>query len=478
MKTAFNKLAAGLALCAALAGPCSTIARAQEEQYLSTPDGTLSFALSPSSWTVETTTGATAFRRHDSAFLLAYPASRLLPEQKSPQTAPLLVRNSLCRKTKCSVSPVAERFATNSGPAVYRTTVSDEHHTRKVYLVQTDSYYFAAEQSGLDEESLLVILSSATVAIPTAATAAELPAPPVPVVRPYKLRPQDLFPTPRELAQLDGWILGAQALALAALALLGLRLLLSQNTPSRIKTEENSPYPVTIEKKYLRISDTFFIRDAQRNAYRFVSADPALLLKAGLGLFVLAKVAGAVATTVLGPSDAMLSALAAAPRYALLLAASGLLSALSYKRSFRMTSLRDGAELLSITPGLSPSGRRVFHVHDANDKLVSIIEQESTILARRRWRLKDTDGNTHIELVEDSAHPALARKLLGHCWGLLRSAYIVQERYGAVGEIKTDTISHLHTIRMGYSATDHRIIAATAAVVYLVTPDSWHPWFA
>ncbi|HOX22568.1 MAG TPA: hypothetical protein PLL10_03820, partial [Elusimicrobiales bacterium] len=126
----------------------------------------------------------------------------------------------------------------------------------------------------------------------------------------------------------------------------------------------------------------------------------------------------------------------------------------------------------------SPSGRRVFHVYDADDKLVSIIEQESRIvlLGRRRWRLKDTGGNTHIELVEDSTHPALARKLLGHCWGLLRSGYIIQERYGSMGEIRPNGISHNHTIYMSFSATDHRVVAAMAAVVYLITPDRWHPW--
>ncbi|HOX22111.1 MAG TPA: hypothetical protein PLL10_01500, partial [Elusimicrobiales bacterium] len=293
---------------------CASFAYAQENDRLFTQNGELSFSLPQSSWSVTQTTATTALTRQDGQQLLIYGMRRLFPEHKNSQSAHLLVRNSVCKHSKCIVSQSAERFATTTGPSIYRVLVTENGSDRMVYLIQLDKYYFAAERSGLGEEELLSILSSAQTYLPD--PDAVKPEPKTTgQIKPRKLSLRDLFPSPQELAMFNGWILGAQAIAFIALALLGLRLLLPRPKKPHWKTEDNSPYPITLEKKYLRPLDTVIIKDALKERYRLVSSDPAMLLKAGLLLFLLAKVGGAVATSIAGLNDWLLTAFSTAPRY-------------------------------------------------------------------------------------------------------------------------------------------------------------------
>ncbi|NLO91610.1 MAG: hypothetical protein GX410_06435 [Elusimicrobia bacterium] len=455
----------------------------EQPRRLLTADGELSFLLPGPDWSMQSSTAATVFQRPDGSIVLLRQTHKLFPQHKNAKSVPILFKNALCRQSRCDISPIPERFATTSGPDVFRASISgDGGPERKVYLVQLDTVYFAVEQAGVPERDLLALLSSAIheqASQPEPDSSPKLYAEPLRMPLPQRLESGKLLATPQELSTFSWWILAAQAAALLALAMLGLRLMIPDRQAPPREAETDSPYPVRITKNYVLVHDAFNISDAQGNLYRITSNDPALLLKAGLLLFAAAKITAAAAAGVSGVSPEMNAFLAALPGYALILALSGILTAMTYKRSFSMKSVRAGAEILTITPGLSPSGRRVFHVYDSTDKLISVIEQETRILslARRRWRLKDTAGNTHIEMIEDNDKPALARKLFGHCWGLLRSSYLIQERYGAMGEMRPDSISQSYTIYMSFSATDHRVVAAMAAVIYLVTPDRWHPWF-
>jgi uncharacterized protein YxjI len=137
-----------------------------------------------------------------------------------------------------------------------------------------------------------------------------------------------------------------------------------------------------------------------------------------------------------------------------------------------------GNLLLDVCQKRFSFGSQYFMVRDASGTEGARIRRVGLVLVRRRWQLQDLEGNVLLDVREDSAGRALARKFLGHLWGLLRTNYVISAGEQEVGEIKREwAIWNRYNLRLQPpQGLDPELALATALFVDIADPDRWHPW--
>ncbi|OGR75958.1 MAG: hypothetical protein A2X32_10205 [Elusimicrobia bacterium GWC2_64_44] len=243
-----------------------------------------------------------------------------------------------------------------------------------------------------------------------------------------------------------------------------------------------SVFPFHIEKRYLSFNTVFDIRDSAGKEYRAVSPRvPTLLLGAGLFLYFLLKAlvqgmlyAGVnldtVPMAVLGPISALLS-------LSNLLITVGAVLFLFFRKKMKLYD-PDGNLLLDVCQKRVSFGSQYFMVRDAAGVEGARLKRVGFVLIRRRWQLLDLQGNVLLDIREDSSGKAIARKFLGHLWGLLRTNYVVSAGEAEIGGIRREwSVWNRYNLRMTPPAGLNPELALTAALfVDIVDPDRWHPW--
>lgn len=241
-------------------------------------------------------------------------------------------------------------------------------------------------------------------------------------------------------------------------------------------------FPFHIEKRYLAFNTVFDIRDASGQEYQAVSPRwPTLLLGAGLILYFLLKAlvqgmlfAGVnletVPMAVLGPISALLS-------LSNLLITVGAVLFVFFRKKMKLYDAA-GNLLLDVCQKRLSFGSQYFMVRDASGVEGAKLKRVGFVLIRRRWQLLDLQDNVLLDIREDSSGRAIARKFLGHLWGLLRTNYVVSAGEAEIGGIKREwSVWNRYNLHLAPPAGLNPELALAAALfVDIVDPDRWHPW--
>ncbi|MDR0953367.1 MAG: LURP-one-related family protein [Elusimicrobiota bacterium] len=117
-----------------------------------------------------------------------------------------------------------------------------------------------------------------------------------------------------------------------------------------------------------------------------------------------------------------------------------------------------------------------YIVADAASAVVFKLSRKRFSLARE-WTISDAQGII-ATIKENSKMRALARLLLGHLCGFLRSNYIVSGRFDSKGTIisYSNLFAYFKCELDKPSAIEAETLLATAAIIFLRDRDKWHPW--
>lgn len=295
-------------------------------------------------------------------------------------------------------------------------------------------------------------------------------------------RPAELPPLPKR--QVGGALSLFFALALISAAVLGYRAVVKRE----IEAPGEPPPPGAVlpfraEKDYRAFPLAFDVADASGQWYRAVSPRwPSLLLGSGIILYFLLTV------TVQGMDFAGLD-LRAIP-ISLVMGLSGLLTLsnflivtgallfLFFRKKLKVYD-PSGGLMLDITQKRVTFASLFFFIRDEEGNDVAGLRRKGFAIIRRHWELVDPEGNVIVNIREDSAGKAIARKFLGHLWGLLRTNYIIYGEKGEIGAIRRDwSVWNRYRLHLDPPANlDPRLAMAAAVMIDVVDPDRWYPWY-
>jgi uncharacterized protein YxjI len=291
----------------------------------------------------------------------------------------------------------------------------------------------------------------------------------------------DLAPLPERKVGGSLWLL--LLVVLVSAGALGYRAYAGK----RREAQEESPLPASavsfhIEKFYPAFNTVFNIRNAAGQEYRAVSPRlPTLLLGTGIVLYLLIKasVQGLMFAGVEFESVPVfiLSGLSSLLSLSNLLIGLGAILFFFFRKKMKLYDA-SGSLLLDVCQKRFSFGSQYFMVRDASGTEGARIRRVGLVFVRRRWQLQDLEGNVLLDVREDSAGRALARKFLGHLWGLLRTNYVISAGEQEVGEIKREwAIWNRYNLRLQPpQGLDPELALATALFVDIADPDRWHPW--
>jgi uncharacterized protein YxjI len=241
-------------------------------------------------------------------------------------------------------------------------------------------------------------------------------------------------------------------------------------------------FPYRIERHYLSFPIVFDVKDANGIGYRGVSYRfPALILGTGvIGFFALnasLQLAG-----VLGLDVEKLPALVIIPVALGLVAAKamsfvGIVLGMFIRKKLRLYDA-EGGLLLDVRQKLITFASLVFVVRDAEGQELARIKRRGFQILRRHWQLLDPQDAVLLDIVEDSELRALARKFLGHLWGILRTNYNITAGGEPAGELKREwSVWNRYQLHLTPpEGLDPRLALAAVMFVDIVDPDRWHPW--
>ena len=316
--------------------------------------------------------------------------------------------------------------------------------------------------------------STDTLAAPPAAAAFAAGAP--------KAEPGDLPPLPKRNVG------GALSIFLIAIVLsagaLGYRAFAGKAPAApEANPVPGSLFPFRVERRYFSFPIVFDIQDAAGQQYRAVSYRvPALLLGTGVvGYFLLKALvqllvfAGIDLNTL--PEIALLAIVRVLALVNILMFV-GILLSVFFRKKLKVYD-PSGNLLFDVCQKRLTFASQYFLIRDAAGNELGKMKRVGFILIRRRWQLLGAEDKVLLDIREDSAARALARRLLGHLWGLLRTNYLITGENSATGEIKRDwSIWNRYTLNVQGlgSVPDPRLVMATSLFVDIIDPDRWHPW--
>ncbi|MEI7481642.1 MAG: hypothetical protein WCK75_04750 [Elusimicrobiota bacterium] len=247
-------------------------------------------------------------------------------------------------------------------------------------------------------------------------------------------------------------------------------------------TAAGSLYPFHVERRYLSFPITFDIQNAAGQHYRAVSHRvPSLLLGTGLcGYFLMKVLVQAIVFSGVDPQT--IPAAVQRPILSLIsltniLILSGLALMMFFRKKLKIYD-SSGGLVLNICQKRVSFLSLFFFIRDSAGTELGTLKRVGLVLFRRRWQLLDTEGRVLLEMCEDSFARAIARKLLGHLWGLLRTNYIISDATSAVGSLRREwSIWNRFDLSLVQAGNlDPRLVLATALFLDVVDPDRWHPW--
>jgi uncharacterized protein YxjI len=241
-------------------------------------------------------------------------------------------------------------------------------------------------------------------------------------------------------------------------------------------------FPYRIERRYLSLPIVFDVKDANGAGYRGVSYRfPALILGTGVISFF-ALNASLQLAGVLGFDVEKLPALVIIPVALGLVAAKtmsfvGIVIGMFIRKKLRLYDA-DGGLLLDVRQKLITFASLVFVVRDAEGLELARIKRRGFQILRRHWQLLDPQDAVLLDIVEDSELRALARKFLGHLWGILRTNYNISAGGEPAGDLRREwSVWNRYQLHLTPPAgLDPRLALAAVMFVDIVDPDRWHPW--
>ncbi len=274
-------------------------------------------------------------------------------------------------------------------------------------------------------------------------------------------------------------------IALSAAAL-GYRALAgrAQEVPE-VKPVTGSPFPFRVERRYLSFPIVFDVKDAAGQQYSAVSYRvPALLLGTGVVLYFLITVL--IQGMLFAGEDPRLLPTAEVMLIVNLLHLAGIMVlvgfvlGLFFRKKLKIYD-SSGNLILDVCQKRLSFASLYFLIRDPAGNGLGKMKRVGFVFIRRRWQLLDAGDKVLLDIREDSVAKAIARKLLGHLWGLLRTNYIISRENSETGEIKRDwSIWNRYTLKLAPvpqgPAPDPRLVMATALFIDIVDPDRWHPW--
>lgn len=295
--------------------------------------------------------------------------------------------------------------------------------------------------------------------------------------------PADLPPLPKR--NVGGALSMVLIAGLLSAAALGYRAFAAKAPEAPgTKPLPGAAFPYRVEKRYLSFPLTFDIQDASGQQYKAVSHRvPALMLSSGLVTYFLLKALVQLlvftGTDLNSVPESALLAIVRLLSLANLLIFGGIVLGLFFRKKLKLYD-PSGSLLLDVREKRMTFASQYFIIRDAAGNELGKMKRVGLVLLRRRWQLLGAEDKVLLDIREDSAAKAFARKLLGHLWGVLRTSYILSDENGAeIGELKRDwSIWNRYTLDVQglNSLPDPRLVMATSLFVDIVDPDRWYPW--
>lgn len=251
-----------------------------------------------------------------------------------------------------------------------------------------------------------------------------------------------------------------------------------------IKPVPGAIFPYRVEKRYLSFPLVFDIQDAAGQQYRAVSYRvPALMLSSGLVIYFLMKAlvqlltfAGVEQSRVPVPVMMGIVGLMSLSSFLIL---GGVVLGLFFRKKLKLYD-PSGNILMDVCEKRMTFASQYFLIRDPAGNEVGKMKRVGFFFVRRHWQLLGGGDKVLLDIREDSAGRAIARRLLGHLWGLLRTSYIISDENGReIGGLTRDwSIWNRFTLDVQglNSIQDPRLVMATSLFVDIIDPDRWYPW--
>ncbi|MFI5347672.1 MAG: hypothetical protein ACHQ51_14955 [Elusimicrobiota bacterium] len=293
---------------------------------------------------------------------------------------------------------------------------------------------------------------------------------------------EDLAPLPERRAGFSLYVLFL--IMLISAGALGYRAVAGRN---RAAEEIPAPvpgavFPYHIERQYFSFPIVFDVTDAGGQKYSGVSYRiPGLIFGAGMatyfGLKWTLQLAVLAGLDIKNAPTAVLIPVGLAMGLSSFAMLGGLILGMFIRKKLQLRDA-DGNLLLDVRQKLVTFSSLVFLVNDAEGNELGRIKKKGFTLIQRHWQLLDAQENVLLDIVEDSALRALARKFLGHLWGLLRTNYTISSGGAPVGDLKREwSVWNRYDLHLTPPAgLEPRLALAAVLFVDIIDPDRWHPW--
>ena len=284
----------------------------------------------------------------------------------------------------------------------------------------------------------------------------------------------DLAPLPERGGR--GWLEAATLALLVAAGGLAARAVLGRRADIKLTPlAPGSGFPLRAEQKRLSEPVVYHAHDADGAAFVAESSRwAAILFGTGAGFDIGSKILRQLFEMLGVESGAM--SISIVEHIGIYMILAGILAAAA-RRRMKLNDAQ-GRPIFEITGDFFnwPASQR-FRAYKDGAEVFRVRRRRWTIL-RRKWELLDLQGNVLLEFVEDSRPKSLARKMLGHLWGLLRTNYVLRADGQEIGFVRREwSIWNRFEIDMRPRAElDRRVVLAAVLLMDRIDPDRWHPW--
>lgn len=253
------------------------------------------------------------------------------------------------------------------------------------------------------------------------------------------------------------------------------------------KVNPNSLYPIKFRRLYGTPSLIFRARDNQGNTLLSLSGRwDSLLLFGGLALIALALLltaaTGVAENAKLLPLSAfaynsLYSACSLAIPLGMIIFFCGVIWSQLVLREFSLYDCKGKKAAFVLQKGFGFKKER-YLVYFAKSKDVLILERKRFSFLRK-WQIASKDQTILAHVEETQPLKALARKILGHCWGMLRASYTVKGQMDSAGEIKNAcaAFNRFSANIDKPQALEARDLLVAAMIINIRDKDKWYPWW-
>ena len=152
-----------------------------------------------------------------------------------------------------------------------------------------------------------------------------------------------------------------------------------------------------------------------------------------------------------------------------------------YPKTFKLSD-EGGSPLCEMRQRWTAFFPNVYELRGKDGAILAMLERSVPAIPRRKWRLK-RGRELLLEIKEDSFANSLARRMLGHLWGLLRTDFSVLASGEPVGMIRRSRSlrSNLYPEAKLYlkppTGLEPTLALAAALCIEIADSDRWHPWY-